>query len=218
MGPRRTTVRDVSTRGRPRHPDVLTPTEWRVVDAVRHGMSNRQIAARRGVSLDAVKFHVANALAKLGMNRRSQLRSWRGTPVDSVLTNPPNGATMSTSLQLGPIGQISRTVSDVAQAAEWYRDVLRLPHLYTFGDLAFFDCGGTRLFLTPPEDGSPEDESVVYFRVEDIQAAYDELRERGVEFRGAPHLIFRHPSGVEEWMAFFDDPDGRPLAIMAQVG
>ncbi|MGE3697155.1 MAG: LuxR C-terminal-related transcriptional regulator, partial [Dehalococcoidia bacterium] len=47
-------------RGRPRHPDVLTPAEWRVVNAVRHGMSNRVIAERRGISLDAVKFHVAN--------------------------------------------------------------------------------------------------------------------------------------------------------------
>jgi hypothetical protein len=26
--------------------------------------------------------------------------------------------------------------------------VLGLPHLYTYGDLAFFDCGGVRLFLS----------------------------------------------------------------------
>jgi len=30
-------------------------------------------------------------------------------------------------------------------------------------------------------------------------------------------MIHRHASGIEEWMAFFDDPDGQPLAIMAQV-
>jgi DNA-binding NarL/FixJ family response regulator len=53
-------------RGRPRHPDLLTPAEWRVVDAVRHGMGTRQIARRRGVSPDAVKFHVANALHGAG--------------------------------------------------------------------------------------------------------------------------------------------------------
>jgi hypothetical protein len=29
-------------RGRPPHDDVLTPTEWRVVHAVQHGMSNRE--------------------------------------------------------------------------------------------------------------------------------------------------------------------------------
>jgi len=44
----------------------LTPSEWRVVHAVQHGMSNREIAARRGISPDAVKYHVANAVAKLG--------------------------------------------------------------------------------------------------------------------------------------------------------
>ena len=30
-------------------------------------------------------------------------------------------------------------------------------------------------------------------------------------------MIYRHADGMEEWMAFFDDPEGRPLAIMAQV-
>ena len=33
----------------------------------------------------------------------------------------------------------------------WYRDVLGLTLLYQFGELAFFDCNGTRLFLS---DGS----------------------------------------------------------------
>jgi hypothetical protein len=29
-------------------------------------------------------------------------------------------------------------------------------------------------------------------------------------------MIHRHDSGIE-WMAFFDDPDGQPLATMTQV-
>jgi catechol-2,3-dioxygenase len=41
-------------------------------------------------------------------------------------------------LILGRIGQISRTVKDIEQAQEWYGKVLGLPHLYTFGQLAFF--------------------------------------------------------------------------------
>jgi methylmalonyl-CoA/ethylmalonyl-CoA epimerase len=40
---------------------------------------------------------------------------------------------------------------------------------------------------------------------------------RGVEFIGAPHMIYRHADGTEEWMAFFKDPEGRPLALMSQV-
>jgi len=54
-------------RGRPSDPDLLMPAEWRVVEAVRHGLTNRQVAVRRGVTLDAVKYHVGNALLKLGM-------------------------------------------------------------------------------------------------------------------------------------------------------
>ncbi|WP_163510315.1 VOC family protein [Fodinicola acaciae] len=118
---------------------------------------------------------------------------------------------------LGELGQVSRTVSDIPRAVTWYGEVLGLPHLYTFGDLAFFDCAGTRLFLSRADQ--PKDEqSVLYFRVEDIQAAYDDLRTRGVEFIRPPQMIFRHESGVQEWMAFFADPDGHPLAIMSQVG
>ena len=54
---------------------------------------------------------------------------------------------MADQVRLGRIGQISRHVSDIATSEAWYRDVLGLPHLFTFGNLAFFDCGGTRLFL-----------------------------------------------------------------------
>jgi len=212
---------------------VLTPAEWRVVDAVRHGMSSRTIAARRGVSADAVKFHVANALAKLGLRNRAELRAWRGVPYDSALNSSTaravrgKGTTdvepiVSTGAdiepRLGPIGQISRPVRDIASSVAWYREVLGLPHLYTFGDLAFFDCGGTRLFLSVAEPGTDAGEpSVIYFQVPDIQQAFDALTARGAEFAGAPHMIHRHESGVEEWMAFFKDPDGHLLAIMAQI-
>ncbi|WP_238011794.1 VOC family protein [Dactylosporangium sp. AC04546] len=113
--------------------------------------------------------------------------------------------------RLGPIGQISRQVTDVQEAVRWYRDVLGLPHLYTFGDLAFFDCDGTRLFLTT---GSAA-ESILYFRVPDVHAAHATLSGRGVTFEGEPHMIHRHEDGTEEWMAFFRDPDGGLLAVMS---
>jgi catechol 2,3-dioxygenase-like lactoylglutathione lyase family enzyme len=124
---------------------------------------------------------------------------------------------MADKVQLGALGQISRSVRDISTSVKWYGEVLGLPHLYTFGDLAFFDCAGTRLFLSAAESAEKAEPSVLYFRVEDIDAAYDDLRERGVEFETAPHLIHRHESGMEEWMAFFPDPDGHLLAIMAQV-
>jgi DNA-binding CsgD family transcriptional regulator/catechol 2,3-dioxygenase-like lactoylglutathione lyase family enzyme len=192
---------------------VLTPAEWRITNLVRHGLSNRQIARRFGVSLDAAKFHVSNVVAKLGLDGKKALRSWKGAPNDSALGK--RKVTMQGSLELGPIGQISRSVKNIEQAVDWYGRVLGLKHLYTFGKLAFFDCGGTRLFLEQSDE--PGRESVLYLRVPDIDAAYAELKARGVEFKGAPHMIHRHEDGMEEWMAFFNDAEGRFLAIMCQV-
>lgn len=203
----------MSKRGRPPHDDLLTPAEWRVVEAVRHGMSNRDIAQRRGISLDAVKFHVANALQKLGLKNRMALRHWHGVAKSSALYSKE--MRMGEVLQLGPLGQISRKVKDISAARQWYGEVLGLKHLYSFGDLAFFDCGGTRLFLSQGEGG--EGESILYFRVPDIRSAHAGLAAKGIEFLQAPHMIHRHEDGTEEWMAFFKDNDGRPLAIMAQV-
>jgi DNA-binding CsgD family transcriptional regulator/catechol 2,3-dioxygenase-like lactoylglutathione lyase family enzyme len=200
-------------RGRPPHPDVLTPAEWGVVEAVRHGMTSRQIARRRGISPDAVKFHMANILQKLGMSGRAELRRWTGVRNDSA--RHAQETTMQ-DFTLGPVGQVSRNVGDIAAATAWYRDVLGLPHLYSFGELAFFDCDGLRLYLQQSE-GDPAGESVLYFRVSDIRAAHAALEDRGAVFTNAPHLIHRHPDGTEEWMAFFNDPEGRPLAIMSQV-
>ena len=64
-------------RGRPRHPDVLTPAEWRVLDALREGGTNAEIAARLGLSADTVKYHVSNMLAKLELRDRRALAAWR---------------------------------------------------------------------------------------------------------------------------------------------
>jgi DNA-binding CsgD family transcriptional regulator/catechol 2,3-dioxygenase-like lactoylglutathione lyase family enzyme len=202
-------------RGRPPHPDVLTPAEWRIVDAVRHGMSNRTIARLRGISVDAVKFHVGNAIGKLGLRSRAELKLWQGAPYDSALRKEDE--TMTATLDLGRVGQVSREVSDVGRAVEWFRDVLGLPLLGYYDSLATFDMDGVRLFISHHEDGNTAGNSVIYFHVDDIEAAHADLLERGITFRGAPHMIYRHPDGTEEWMAFFDDMDGSLLAIMSQV-
>jgi len=199
-------------RGRPPYADILTAAEWRVVEAVRHGATNVEIAARQGVSRDAVKFHVANALQKLGLHRRQDLRHWDGVRRDSKLHG--QGIAMNPKIKLGPVGQIARSVKDIEAATRWYGDVLGLEYLYSFGKLAFFDCDGMRLFLS---EGDGSADSILYFRVPDIMSACAALAERGVAFLNAPHMIHRHAGGTEEWMAFFNDNEGRPLAIMAQA-
>lgn len=119
-------------------------------------------------------------------------------------------------LSLGALGQVSRHVANIEAARRWYGEVLGLPHLYSFGSLAFFQLGEVRLFLSQGTGEIP-DESVLYFRVADINAARAALAARGVVFTDAPHMIHRHADGTEEWMTFFQDPEGRPLALMAQT-
>jgi len=207
------TVCPMARPGRPPFDDVLTPAEWRVAESVRHGLTNPQIARRHGISTDAVKYHVANALQKLGFARRSDLRQWTGIRKASALYGKETP--MNDDHPIRSIGQLARPVKDVPAAEGWYRDVLHMTHLYTFGDLCFFDCGGVRLMLSKDDSGSSA--SLLYFRVDDIHGACASLQARGVEFINAPHMIHRHADGTEEWMAFFKDNEGRPLALMTQV-
>jgi predicted enzyme related to lactoylglutathione lyase len=118
---------------------------------------------------------------------------------------------------LGPIGQISMNAKDVDRATAFYRDTLKLPFLFRFGDLSFFNCNGIRLMVgkaEKPEFDHPG--SVVYFNVPDIQAEHAELRKQGVSFEGEPHLIARMPDH-ELWMAFFKDSEGNTLALMSEI-
>ena len=73
-------------RGRPPHPDVLTPAEWRILAELRQGRSNHEIAEALGLSVNTVRYHVANMLAKLGARDRLELAAWRGEPAAPTRT------------------------------------------------------------------------------------------------------------------------------------
>jgi catechol 2,3-dioxygenase-like lactoylglutathione lyase family enzyme len=122
------------------------------------------------------------------------------------------------AVHLGPIGQISLSIRSVESAERFYRDTLGLPHLFTFGDLVFFDAGGTRIYLHRKDEADWRPGSILYFLVDDIAVANRALKEAGVKFGGAPHLIYTDDeTGIEEWMAFFEDGEGNTLALMARV-
>ena len=119
------------------------------------------------------------------------------------------------------IGQIAFTVADLPRAVAFYRDVLGLHFLFEAPpSLAFFDCGGTRLMLTPPErEGTVAGQqfnSILYYTVADIQTAAGALAGRGVQFEQPPHIVARL-AAADLWMAFFRDPDGHTLALMSEV-
>jgi predicted enzyme related to lactoylglutathione lyase len=118
---------------------------------------------------------------------------------------------------LSQIGQIAINVHDTGRAVAFYRDQLGMKLLFTAGQLAFFDAGGIRLMLTPPE--KPEFDhpsSILYFKVADIQQAHATISQRGVKFEDAPHMIARMPDH-ELWMTFFRDSENNLLSMMCEV-
>ena len=65
-------------RGRPPHPDILTPRQWEVLERVREGMTNEEIARRLGISRDGAKFHVSEIITRLGVRSRREAATWCG--------------------------------------------------------------------------------------------------------------------------------------------
>jgi methylmalonyl-CoA/ethylmalonyl-CoA epimerase len=121
------------------------------------------------------------------------------------------------NLGIANIGQISIIVKDVERATAFYRDVLGLPLLFTVPGMAFFDCGGVRLMLGTPS--SPEYDhpsSILYFRVPDIQAGYQQLVQHSVEIVAPPRLIAPMPS-YDLWMTAFRDSEGNIHQLMSEV-
>ncbi|HEX3245191.1 MAG TPA: VOC family protein [Chloroflexota bacterium] len=116
------------------------------------------------------------------------------------------------------IGQIAVNIKDLDRAVAFYRDVLSLTFLFQAPpSLAFFDCGGVRLMLSPPE--GPEHDhpgSVIYYVVENIQAAYAGIVARGAESAGEPHMIAKMPDH-DLWMAFVKDSEGNLVGLMSEV-
>jgi methylmalonyl-CoA/ethylmalonyl-CoA epimerase len=123
-------------------------------------------------------------------------------------------------MRLEHIHQIAVFAKDLDEAITFYRDILGATYITKFDPpgLVFFDFEGTRLLL---EKTGPK--ASVYFRVDDIHAAHEELKTKGIKFIADPHLIFRDESGIfgsageEEWMAFFSDPSDNILALASRV-
>ena len=124
---------------------------------------------------------------------------------------------MRSGIGIQSVGQIAIAVTDGARALKFYRDTLDLPLLFEASPgMAFFDCGGVRLMVTPLL-GHPRDHrtSAIYYRVDDIEIAAERLKERGVAFEREPQLAVKM-SDHELWMGFIRDPDENLIGIMAE--
>lgn len=119
---------------------------------------------------------------------------------------------------LSEIGQIAIVVRDVAGATAFYRDVLGLKFLFAAGpNLAFLAAGAVRLMLTTPQGhGEAGKNSVLYFKVGDINATHAAVVARGAKNERAPALTARLPDH-ELWIGFVRDPDDNLIGLMSEV-
>jgi methylmalonyl-CoA/ethylmalonyl-CoA epimerase len=131
--------------------------------------------------------------------------------------SPTGQPASSAAFGLTRIQQIAITVQDIERATAFYRDALGMSLLFRAPPgLSFFDCGGVRLMLSLPEGPeAPRENSILYYAVEDIQAAHRVLADRGVRFIGDPHIVARLPDR-NIWLAEFRDTEGNVLALMSE--
>lgn len=121
------------------------------------------------------------------------------------------------ALQIEGIGQIHIAVSDIARAVAFYRDTLGLRLLFEVPgqNMAFFDCGGTRLYLSADSSEQVKSSPLIYYSVADLDAACASLNAHGVTLDRAPHCVHRTQTG-ELWLAGFSDSEGNYVQLMSE--
>lgn len=120
------------------------------------------------------------------------------------------------TLEIKSIGQIAITVQDLEAATAFYRDVLGIKLLFEVPGMSFFDLGGVRLMMAPPErEEFDHPASILYYRVDDIEVAHRVLLSRGVTFERGPELIHK-AEDHDLWLAFFRDMDGNFMSLMEE--
>ncbi len=116
-------------------------------------------------------------------------------------------------------------VADVPTSSGWYRDVLGADPYGEYGTSAVLSFNGVWLLLVegggPTEDKpditftTPERATVSHsftIRVQDCQASYEILKERGARFQTPPY------DWGHEIRCFFTDPDGHLWEISQLTG
>ena len=113
--------------------------------------------------------------------------------------------------------QVALTVADVERSTAFFRDAVGLTFLFAAPpSLAFFDIGGVRLMLAPPEgEFKAGTGSMLYYKVADIEGAWAAMKGRGVDFIDEPHFIAPMPDH-DLWLCAFRDPDGNHMALMCE--
>lgn len=121
------------------------------------------------------------------------------------------------SEKIEEIGQIAVIVSEIESALAFYRDILGLQFLFQPGeDLAFLAAGPVRIMLSTPQgSGEAGANSILYFKVADIDRTQAAMVARGAAEERKPQLTAKMPDH-ELWIGFLRDPDGNLVGLMEE--
>jgi catechol-2,3-dioxygenase len=108
---------------------------------------------------------------------------------------------------------------DLATAKDFYADKLGLQVLSETPGGVTFQCGGdTRLVVTKSSVGTKDEQTQAAFRVADLCAEVNELRQRGVKIEDYDLPGLQTQNGIVDigfaWMAWFIDPGQNCVAMM----
>lgn len=113
------------------------------------------------------------------------------------------------------LAQVAVLVADLDRAKAFYRDRLGLAHLFDAPPgLSFFQCGETRLMLSRPEGPETGGSPILYYGVDDVDAAYEEMRSKGVAFDEPPRKI-AEVDGKPIHLAICRDGEGNLLGLIS---
>jgi len=111
------------------------------------------------------------------------------------------------------IWSITLPVSNLKKAVEFYEKTLGLNKKYEYNSYAGFDCGGIEIGLRPVKNPIEKEKNEnlpsLDFFVDNVDATYQTLKEKGVKFTQPPH--------DEPWggrVATFIDLDKNVLTIV----
>jgi len=114
-------------------------------------------------------------------------------------------------------------VSDMDRSVRFYRDTLGLKLRFQSPDWSEFDMGATTLALhgggkpSPPRTGPPESlagTASIGFSVENVDAAYEQLKGKGARFVMPPKT--QEAEGIR--LAVMLDPDGLSVSLAQVIG
>jgi catechol 2,3-dioxygenase-like lactoylglutathione lyase family enzyme len=111
------------------------------------------------------------------------------------------------------------SVSDLEQAKKFYSETLGLPVTEEYGLLTLHLAGGRNTLAYPKADHTPATYTMLNFRVDNIEAAVDELVSRGVIFERYPGMD-QDDRGINRadgpFIAWFTDPAGNILSVLQE--